>query len=233
MEATRPQHAAVGARPQHAVARGNDASGLNPAALTNGPAVVVGKSSAYGLPCAKCHLYYPADLEACPTCQGKERVAPVMRIAAGQVPQNSTETAPPRKDDVAQAGEGPKKTGADLENEREQFLREFKSELVAVHAEATNAPAYTCKLEHNHPAGSQPAEVCQPCHDHLQGRLDVCEAALHMDLKEAAQIIYDAVWADPSDPSKTYRNAASALLAELRKRAGMNAVRGPFHPMAH
>ena len=171
MEATRPQHAAVGARPQHAVARGNDASGLNPAALTNGPAVVVGKSSAYGLPCAKCHLYYPADLEACPTCQGKERVAPVMRIAAGQVPQNSTETAPPRKDDVAQAGEGPKKTGADLENEREQFLREFKSELVAVHAEATNAPAYTCKLEHNHPVGSQPAEVCQHCHDGLQGRL--------------------------------------------------------------
>ena len=91
----------------------------------------------------------------------------------------------------------------------------------------------TCKLEHNHPAGLQPAEICQSCHELLQGRLDVCEAALHMDLKEAAQIIYDAVWADPSDPSKTYRNAASALLTELRKRAGMNAVRGPFHPMAH
>ena len=43
-----------------------------------------------------------------------------------------------------------------------------------------------------------------------------------MDLKEAAQIIYDAVWADPSDPNKTYQNAAGALLAELRKRAGMN-----------
>jgi hypothetical protein len=156
-----------------------------------------------------------------------------MRIAAGQVPQNSTETAPPRKEVVAQAGKAPKQAGADLDQEREQFLREFKSELVAVHPEATNAPAYTCKLEHNHPARSQPAEVCQPCHDRLQGRLDVCEAALHMDLKEAAQIIYDAVWADPSDPNKTYRNAASALLTELRKRAGMNAVRGPFHPMAH
>jgi hypothetical protein len=233
MEATRSQHAAVGARPQHAVVRGNDASGLNPAALTNGPAAVVGRSSAYGLPCATCHLYYPADLDACPTCQGKERVAPVMRIAAGQVPQSSTETAPPRKDDAPQTDKGPKQAGADPDLEREQFLREFKSELVAVHAEATNAPAYTCKLEHNHPAGLQPAEICQSCHELLQGRLDVCEAALHMDLKEAAQIIYDAVWADPSDPSKTYRNAASALLAELRKRAGMNAVRGPFHPMAH
>jgi len=226
MEATRSHHAVVGARPQPAVVRGNDVSGLNPAGLTNGPAAVVSKSSAYGLPCATCHLYYPADLDACPTCQGKERVAPVMRIAAGQVSQSSTETAPPRKHDVAQAG-------TDLDEEREQFLREFKSELVAVHAEATDAPAYTCKLEHHHSAGSQPAEVCQPCHDRLQGRLDVCEAALHMDLKEAAQIIYDAVWADPSDPSKTYRNAASALLTELRKRAGMHAVRGPFHPMAH
>lgn len=233
MEATRPQHTAVGARPQHSVVRGNDSSGLNPAALSNTPAPSVGKSSAYGLPCATCHLYYPADLDACPTCQSKDRVDPVMRIAAGQVSQSSTETAPPRKDAAAQTGKGPKQAGADPDLEREQFLREFRSELVAVHAEATNAPAYTCKLEHNHPAGSQPAEVCQPCHDRLQGRLDVCEAALHIDLKEAAQIIYDAVWADPSDPNKTYRNAASALLTELRKRAGMNAVRGPFHPMAH
>jgi hypothetical protein len=54
-----------------------------------------------------------------------------------------------------------------------------------------------------------------------------------MDLKEAAQIVYDAVWADSSDPNKTYQNAASALLTELRKRAGITAVRGPFQPLAH
>jgi hypothetical protein len=219
MEATQPQHAAVAAQRQHAaIVPGNDARSLTHPALTNGPGAVVSKSSAYGLPCATCHLYYPADLAACPTCQSKERVAPVMRIAAGQAPQGSTETVSSRKD---------------LEQEREQFLREFKSELVAVHAEATNSPASPCKLDHNHPGGPQPAEVCQPCHERLQGRLDVCEAALHMDLKEAAQIIYDAVWADPSDPSKTYLNAASALLAELRKRAGITAVRGPFHHRAH
>ena len=47
------------------------------------------------------------------------------------------------------------------------------------------------------------------------------EAALHIDLKEAAQIVYDAVWSDPSDPSKTYQNAAQALLTELRKRSGI------------
>lgn len=216
MEATSQPHSASATQP-HAIVRGDDARS-NRAALNNGPAVAVHKASAYGLPCASCHLYYPADLDACPTCKSKERVAPVMRIAAGQVSQSSTETAPPSK--------GP-------DQEREAFLREFKSDLVAAHAEATNSPKYSCKLEHNHSAGSQPAEVCQPCHERLQGRLDVCEAALHMDLKEAAQIIYDAVWADPSDPGKTYRNAASALLAELRKRAGINEVRGPFHPMAH
>jgi hypothetical protein len=217
MEATQ-HNAAVGTQPQHTVTHGNDARSLNRTVLTSGPASAVGKSSAYGLPCATCHLYYPADLDACPTCQSKERVAPVMRIAAGHVPQGSTGTAAP---------------GKDQDQEREAFLREFKSDLVAAHAEATNSPTYTCKLKHNHPAGSQPAEICQPCHERLQGRLDVCEAALHMDLKEAAQIVYDAVWADPSDPNKTYRNAANALLTELRKRAGMNAVRGRFHPMAH
>ena len=47
------------------------------------------------------------------------------------------------------------------------------------------------------------------------------EAALHIDLKEAAQIVYDAVWSDPSDPSKTYQNAAQALLSELRQRSGI------------
>ncbi len=217
MEATQHQHAAVGPQPHHAVTRGNDARSINRAS-PSGPAVAVQKSSAYGLPCASCHLYYPADLDACPTCKSKERVAPVMRIAAGQAPQGSTETAPP---------------GKVQEQEREAFLRECKSDLVDVHAEATNLPTSHCRLDHNHPGGPRPAEVCQPCHERLQGRLDVCEAALHMDLKEAAQIIYDAVWADPSDPGKTYRNAASALLAELRKRAGMNSVRGPFHPMAH
>jgi hypothetical protein len=47
------------------------------------------------------------------------------------------------------------------------------------------------------------------------------EAALYMDLKEAAQIVYDAVWSDPSDPPKTYQNAAQALLTELCERAGI------------
>jgi protein TonB len=32
----------------------------------------------YGLPCAKCHRYFPADLEICPYCKTQERVSPVV-----------------------------------------------------------------------------------------------------------------------------------------------------------
>jgi hypothetical protein len=52
-------------------------------------------------------------------------------------------------------------------------------------------------------------------------RVDVLEAALQMDINEAARIVYDAVWADTSDPSKTYQNAAQALIIELKRRAGI------------
>ena len=67
----------------------------------------------------------------------------------------------------------------------------------------------------------------------LQSRVDLLEAALHMDLKEATQLIYDAVWSDPSDPSKTYHNAAQAIMSELRRRAGISVVLGPLQPLAH
>jgi len=30
----------------------------------------------YGLPCADCRAYYPADLKACPVCNSVERVPP-------------------------------------------------------------------------------------------------------------------------------------------------------------
>ena len=54
---------------------------------------------------------------------------------------------------------------------------------------------------------------------------------MHMDLKEAGQIVYDAVWADTSDPNKTYENAAHALLAELRRRSGVAQVFGLLQPL--
>ena len=53
------------------------------------------------------------------------------------------------------------------------------------------------------------------------------------DRKDAAQIVYDAVWADPSDPSKTYTNAASALLNELRRRSGVSNMLGSLQPLGN
>jgi hypothetical protein len=172
------------------------------------------KSSGYGLPCAKCHLYYPADLDSCPTCQSKERVSPDVAPVMPR-PQAAAETAP---------------DSAVAEQEREAFLEEFKSQLFAAHAEVVSSPAI-CTLGEHHLGSSENASICKPCYDRLQERLDVCEAALLIDLKEAAQIVYDAVWADPSDPSKTYTNAASALLTELKKRAGVSSMIGPFQPL--
>ncbi|HXJ88450.1 MAG TPA: hypothetical protein VMS18_16635 [Candidatus Binatia bacterium] len=176
------------------------------------------KIAGYGLPCSKCHLYYPADLEECPTCHHKERVSP----AAPNFPARST-----------QAAAEPVPDSEAVEQEREEFLRQFKSRLLEAHAEVMNTPESTCKFTEHHPGEPGKADVCTGCYERLQERLDVCEASLHIDMKEAAQIVYDAVWADPSDPGKTYQNAASALLTELRKRAGITAVLGPFQPLTH
>ena len=178
-----------------------------------------GKISGYGLPCSKCHLYYSADLDVCPTCKHNERVSPVVA------------DVPPK---VAQGAAEPMPDTSFVEQEREEFLRQFKSQLLAAQAEvATNAMESVCKFAEQHSGDPVRAEVCQACYEHLQERADIFEAALHLDLKEAAQIVYDAVWADASDPGKTYQNAANALLTELRKRAGMTTLLGPFQPLSH
>ena len=174
------------------------------------------KLAGYGLPCAKCHLYYPADLDECPTCHHKQRVSPV----APKIPPKVAQEAPDAVSDNAL-----------LEAEREEFLRQFKSQLVEAHADALNAPEAACRVTENHQGAPGNAEICGRCYERVQERLDACEAALQIDLKEAAQIIYDAVWADASDPSKTYQNAAAALLTELRKRAGISAAMGAFQPL--
>lgn len=35
------------------------------------------QATGFGLPCAKCHRYFSADLDECPICKSRERVAPV------------------------------------------------------------------------------------------------------------------------------------------------------------
>jgi len=170
------------------------------------------RHTGYGLPCAKCKTYYAADLAACPICKSQQRVSPL-------------EPAPR----IAPAEQLP--DPEQLERERERFLQEFNSQVIASPLPPDlPAPAMHCNLVENHLSSPEPATICQGCYDRLQERVDVLEAAMHMDIKEAAQIVYDAVWADPSDPGKTYQNAAQALLTEVRRRSGVPQVFGPLQP---
>jgi hypothetical protein len=170
------------------------------------------KHTTYGLPCANCKTYYGSDLPACPICGGLQRVSPVAPL---------TEITP------AEQLPDPQQ----LEAERERFLQEFNSQVIASPLPPElPAPAQHCTHIENHTSEPEPATICQGCYDRLQERVDVLEAAMHMDIKEAAQIVYDAVWSEPSDPSKTYQNAAQALLTELRRRSGIPQVFGPLQP---
>jgi hypothetical protein len=173
------------------------------------------KRTGFGLPCSHCRTYYAADLTTCPVCKSTERVSPK---AVKPLPTHAPESGA-APDDVL------------LEQERERFLREFKAQVYSSHMQINASASFRCNVEVNHPEGFEPAAVCQGCYGRLQERLDVMEAALHIDLKEAAQIVYDAVWADPSDSNKTYENAAQALLQALRQRAGVASVLGSLQPL--
>src|ERR1700693_3609030 len=155
--------------------RATAVAGGVPASLQLGP-----RRSGYGLPCAKCKTYYAADLSACPVCKAEERVLPTLVAGAAITAEVAA-----------------------LEEERERFLREFKAQAYASHTQINVAESFRCSLEENHSGELEPAAVCQGCYVRLQERVDLLEAALHIDLKEATQLIYDAVWSDPSDPTKT------------------------------
>lgn len=171
--------------------------------------------SGIGLPCANCRLYYPADMNACPICKSTERIAPAAMAASVPVAPAIPLT----------------KQGA--EDEREQYLKQLKSEAFASHTQINAAATFRCCLDQNHNGTVEAAAVCHSCYSEMRQLADRLEAALHIDLKEAAQIVYDAVWADSSDPSKTYQNAAAALVMELRKRAGVGLLLGSNTPLTH
>jgi hypothetical protein len=184
-----------------------------PARVTPKPSESPKAGSGYGLPCAKCRKYYPANLAACPVCNSAERVSPSALIPS----------APP-----AEATATPKV----LDQERERVLREFKAQLYAAHTQVPTVPQASCAHANGH-GKHDAATICNTCYARLQERVDVLEAALLMDLKEAAQVIYDAVWADTSDCNKTYHNAAQALLTEVRRRAGMKLVVNQVRALTH
>ena len=174
------------------------------------------KAIGYGMPCSRCHAYYPADMHVCPICKSPERVsptAPVVHSVASAVPQPAT--------------------GAQIDDDRERFLKELKSQAFASHTQINAAATFRCVLEHQHSGATEPAAVCHSCYGEARQQADRLEAALHMDAKEAAKIVYEAVWADTSDPNTTYLNAATALLSELRNRAGIGLLLGANQPLAH
>jgi hypothetical protein len=119
--------------------------------------------------------------------------------------------------------------------EREKFLREYKSQLYASHTQINPAAAFRCTLERNHRQGYEPAAICKSCYNQAAERMEQLEAALCMDVREVAQLIYEAVWSDPTpaDPSHTYQNAAQAVLSELRRRAGLSILFGAAPPYTH
>jgi hypothetical protein len=174
------------------------------------------KAIGYGMPCSRCHAYYPADMHVCPICKSAERVsptAPVVHSMASAVPQPAT--------------------SAQIDDDRERFLKELKSQAFASHTQINAAATFRCVLEHLHSGATEPAAVCHTCYGEARQQADRMEAALHMDAKEAAKIVYEAVWADTSDPNVTYLNAATALLSELRNRAGIGLLLGANQPLAH
>lgn len=175
------------------------------------------RTAGYGLPCAKCRTYYAADLDTCPVCRSNERVSPLLQSLPASAPSVPEEMPDP----------------ATLEQERERFLQEFQAQAHSTDLQINATSSFRCSRQENHEGSFEPAAICQGCYDHLREQSDQFEAALHIDLKEATQIIYDAVWADPSDPTKTYQNAAQSLLNELRRRAGIPSVLGPMQPLQH
>lgn len=177
---------------------------------------VTAKRVGYGLPCANCGTYYAADESACPICKSPERVsAKAASIASNIAPAESLP-------DLNQ-----------IDEERERFLKEYKAQMFAAHTQIDPAASFGCSLEDNHSDSYEPASVCKGCYERVQQQADRMEASLHIDLKEAAQIVHDAVWSDPSDPTKTYQNAAQALLTELRRRAGIEKVLTTLQPYTH
>ena len=177
-------------------------------------ATAAAQAVGYGMPCAKCRAYYPADMQACPICKSQGRVSPTATQAVPASP--ATEQAEEAKR---------------LTEERER-LRELKSQIYASHAQVP-ATTFRCALDQNHNGNVEPAAICHSCYGTVREQADRMEAALLMDTEEAAKIVYEAVWADTSDPNKTYLNAAASLLSELRKRAGIGAVLGTNQPLTH
>jgi hypothetical protein len=155
-------------------------------------------------------------MHVCPICKSPDRVSP-------KAPPLYSPS--PTAEALAE--------GTQIDGERERLLKELKSQAFASHTQINAAATFRCVLEHQHSGATEPAAVCHTCYGEVRQLADRLEAALHMDPREGAKIVYDAVWADTSDPNTTYLNAAAAMLTELRKRAGIEVALGTNQPLSH
>ena len=198
----------------------------------------------YGLPCANCKAYYGSDLPACPICKCAERVlatapeaksATMLKKPSGGVLQRGLRSFI-NLDSNPTCGQR-RQLGVHRDEDGKRFLLGSKWLLCATTDEIDAGASSACILDENHNTPHESASVSLSCYDqlreklaHTEAALAHAEAALLMDLREAAQVIYEAVWADPSpaEPSRTYENAAQSLLNELRHRARMVRLLGPI-----
>lgn len=189
------------------------------------------KAIGYGLPCQRCHAYYPADMRVCPICKSPDRVSPREPVAYSVA--TTTPAAHPATGEQPNSNLNISDVKIKIDDDRERYLKELKSQAFASHTQINAAATFRCVLQHQHNGATEPAAVCHTCYGDVRQQADRMEAALHMDAKEAAKIVYEAVWADTSDPNRTYLNAANALLSELRKRAGIGLLLGTHQSLAH
>jgi len=198
----------------------------------------------YGLPCVNCKAYYASDLPSCPICKCAKRVP------ATGTEAESTQTLNKPQGGVLQPAlrsfinlDSPracreKMPLAGRRNEgASSFLVESKLLLCTNTDEVNTGISSPDSLAENHKTQQDESGLVCLSYDqqreklaYTEAALAHAEAALLMDLREAAQVIYEAVWADPSpaEPSRTYENAAQALLNELHHRAGMVRLLGPI-----
>ena len=184
------------------------------------------RRAGYGLPCANCKAYYASDLPSCPICKCAERVpatwavlksAKMLEKSSGGVLQRSFMNLSPTP-----ACSQRRQVAMDSDEDAKRFRLESKLLPCADTDEINAGASLSCNLDENHNTQRESASVCLS-YDQLREKLARTEAALSMDLREAARVIYEAVWAGPSpmEASRTYQNAAEALLNELRHRACM------------
>ena len=181
------------------------------------------RRAGYGLPCANCKAYYASDLPSCPICNCAERVparraevksAKMLEKASRGMLQRSFINLVP----TPACSQG-RQLAVDGDEDAKRLLE--SQLLLSADTDEINAGAsLSCILDENHNTQRESGSVCLS-YDQLREKLARTEAALFMDLREAARVIYEAVWTGPSpvEASRTYQNAAEALLNELRHRA--------------